>query len=80
MLEQYSVIQTPESITLEDLPEEIELNIPFDINGIEYVLVKSENREMKVVDENGPSTGLQENVPSTGLPNKVSHFYSIKRL
>jgi hypothetical protein len=66
-----NVIQAPTSIRLEDLPENLELNREFEINSIKYILVDSQKKDIKIVQENGIETGR---------PEAITNFYTIKRV
>ncbi len=70
---EFDIIQAPLSIKKSDLPDIIEINKPFNVNGILYILVKS--------DKSGFST-CQE-IPGeekTYFSKKALNYYIIKKL
>ena len=71
MPEEFDIIQAPKNLTFENLPEQILINEPFTVDGIEYVLVKCNTRDLEVCKQEGDITTV---------PESISKFYSIKRL
>lgn len=71
MSEGYDIIQAPKNLTFENLPDQILINEPFTIDGIQYVLVKCNSRDLEVCKQEGDITTV---------PESISKFYSIKRL
>lgn len=71
MDEKYDVIQAPKNLRREDLPAEIQPEVPFEANGIRYILTKCFTKDFEVCEIDGETTGV---------PESISEFYSIKRL
>ncbi|ORD98745.1 hypothetical protein A0H76_1968 [Hepatospora eriocheir] len=71
------IIQIPKSISIDLLPEEIQLNVPFTINNHQYELIKSNSNDLKIcVDSNDISI---ENEHNQEIKN-VDEYFIIKRL
>lgn len=71
MSESFDVIQAPKSLSFDKLPDQIFINEPFKIDGIEYVLVNCNSKDLEVCKVEGSVTSV---------PELISKFYTIKRL
>lgn len=71
MSESFDVIQAPKNLSFDHLPNQIQINEPFEVDGVKYVLVKCNSRDLEVCKVNGSTTTI---------PELISKFYSIRRL
>lgn len=71
MGKEYDIIQIPKGIKRCDLPERIEVDKPFEINGSLYVCEKRDEGAMRV---------CSEEEGRTSIPGLSKSFYVVRRV
>lgn len=66
----YDVVQMPAGISMADLPEAMEVGVPFVAGGVEYVLS---------LDQRGHLSVCEELDGGTTVPDECKRYYTVRR-
>ncbi|KAI4292603.1 hypothetical protein PAPHI01_1877 [Pancytospora philotis] len=72
---EHSIVQMPLGLARADLPEHITLDVPFTIDGRQYVMARGQPGDLKVCEEVEDVDGA-----STSLPRPCRDYYIISQM
>lgn len=71
----FDIVQAPLGLSQCDLPEHIELGVPFEVNAERYVLVRTEAEDLKVCMDIEALEGV-----ATSTPVDCKSYFIIKKI
>lgn len=72
MDESFDIVQLPKHLRQEDLPDSMEVDKPFEVNGVKYVMCREDRSDLRVCREIDSQ--------NTTAPQPSGSYYTVKRV